>query len=73
MLMNKLKLYNVRHYHSENVFGFKRKVKNIYHISDKIAENRAKQCNFYRLVTAYRKHGHKCADINPVSLTKQIR
>lgn len=32
---------------------------------------RAKQSNFYRLVDAYRTHGHKQADVNPISIKNQ--
>lgn len=42
-------------------------------VTEEIAENRRKSCNFFRLVTAYRQHAHKDADINPVSLSKNIR
>lgn len=31
-------------------------------------QERGQQSNFYRLVSAYRSHGHKQADIDPVSL-----
>lgn len=30
--------------------------------------SRVKHSNFYRLVTAYREHGHKQANIDPISL-----
>lgn len=33
-------------------------------------DERAKQSNFYRLVDAYRTHGHKQADIDPLSVYK---
>lgn len=33
-------------------------------------EERAKQSNFYRLVSAYRNHGHKQANVDPISLNK---
>lgn len=31
---------------------------------------RAQQSNFYRFLTAYREHGHKQAEIDPISLAK---
>lgn len=36
----------------------------------KYLDERAKQSNFYRLVCAYRTHGHKQADIDPISTNK---
>lgn len=36
----------------------------------KYLEERARQSNFYRLVSAYRTHGHKQADIDPISIGK---
>lgn len=41
-------------------------------VAEETAESRRKSCNFFRLVTAYRQHAHKGADINPVSLSKNI-
>lgn len=73
LIVRKLNLCTIRNYHSENVFGFKRKVKSVYNVPERVWESRWKQCNFYRLVTAFRQHGHKCADINPVALNKHIR
>lgn len=34
-------------------------------------ETRARNSNFFRLVTAFREHAHKEANIDPVSFTKQ--
>ncbi|XP_023016659.2 probable 2-oxoadipate dehydrogenase complex component E1 homolog [Leptinotarsa decemlineata] len=63
--------FNVhRNYHSENVFGFKRKNKTVYKVPKEVIETRYKESNFYRLALAYRQHGHKCSNINPVSLAK---
>ncbi|CAG9821051.1 unnamed protein product [Phaedon cochleariae] len=66
--------YNVnRKYHSEEVFGFKRKNKYVAEALDnEVIDARCRESNFYRLVTAYRQHGHKYSDINPVSLAKKI-
>lgn len=36
----------------------------------KCLDERARQSNFYRLVSAYRTHGHKQADIDPISISK---
>lgn len=38
-----------------------------------VLKNRCKDSNFYRFVTAYKRHGHKIANVNPVALTKNIR
>ncbi|KAG5879110.1 hypothetical protein JTB14_031658 [Gonioctena quinquepunctata] len=68
--LKRVKINVNRKYHSENVFGFKRKNPVQYEVPKKIIEDRCKGSNFYRLATAYRQHGHKCSDINPVSLAK---
>ncbi|XP_044746657.1 probable 2-oxoglutarate dehydrogenase E1 component DHKTD1, mitochondrial isoform X2 [Coccinella septempunctata] len=60
-------------YHSENVFGFRKKVKEDYLITEDILQNRSKESNFYRLVTAYREHGHKKAEIDPVCIKEHIK
>ncbi|RZC41620.1 2-oxoglutarate dehydrogenase E1 component DHKTD1 -like protein, mitochondrial, partial [Asbolus verrucosus] len=39
---------------------------------EEVLKNRCNESNFYRLVTAYRLHAHKNADINPVALTRDI-
>ncbi|XP_072390539.1 probable 2-oxoadipate dehydrogenase complex component E1 homolog isoform X1 [Diabrotica undecimpunctata] len=57
-----------RPYHSENVFGFKRKTKTCYEVPEEVNDIRLKQSNFFRLVSAYRQHGHKYSRINPVAL-----
>lgn len=36
----------------------------------KYLDERARQSSFYRLVNAYRTHGHKQADIDPISTSK---
>lgn len=37
-------------------------------VTEDILQKRSKESNFYRLVTAYREHGHKKAEIDPVSM-----
>ncbi|CAH0552068.1 unnamed protein product [Brassicogethes aeneus] len=63
---------NVRKYHSENSFGFKRKVEKVYNVPEEVLNSRKEQSNFYRLVSAYKEHAHKSADVNPVSLAKSL-
>lgn len=41
-----------------------------FSVPKKYLDERARQSNFYRLVSAYRIHGHKQADINPISNSK---
>lgn len=41
-----------------------------FSVSKEYLDNRAKHSNFYRLVSAYRTHGHKQADIDPISTSK---
>nr|CAI5846988.1 unnamed protein product [Callosobruchus analis] len=60
----------LRNYHSENVFGFKKKSKKVYQVPDEVQAARCKESNFYRLVTAYRQHGHKCSNIDAVSFSQ---
>jgi 2-oxoglutarate dehydrogenase complex dehydrogenase (E1) component-like enzyme len=40
-------------------------------VSSEALESRIKQSNFYRFVTAYRQHGHKKANINPIAITDE--
>jgi probable 2-oxoglutarate dehydrogenase E1 component DHKTD1 len=61
-----------RNYHSDNVFGFKRKSKSVHKVPEEVLKSRCNESNFYRLVTAYRQHAHKNADVNPVVLTREI-
>ncbi|XP_050294186.1 probable 2-oxoglutarate dehydrogenase E1 component DHKTD1 homolog, mitochondrial isoform X2 [Anthonomus grandis grandis] len=62
----------VRFYQSDNVFGYKKPSKTTFNISEKWLENRQKSSNLYRLVTAYRQHGHKLANVDPISLLDDI-
>ncbi|XP_015608357.1 probable 2-oxoglutarate dehydrogenase E1 component DHKTD1 homolog, mitochondrial [Cephus cinctus] len=60
-----------RGYHSENgVYGYRPKIQKHFEVGAECLANRAKYSNFYRLVTAYREHAHKQANINPISLKK---
>lgn len=62
-----------RSYHSDGTFGYlpKEKFVNNINVSETVLRERANNSKFYRLVTAYKQHGHKIADINPVVLPKQ--
>jgi 2-oxoglutarate dehydrogenase complex dehydrogenase (E1) component-like enzyme len=40
-------------------------------VSSEALESRIKQSNFYQFVTAYRQHGHKKANINPIAITQE--
>ncbi|KAJ8962790.1 hypothetical protein NQ318_001189 [Aromia moschata] len=62
----------IRSYHSDNVFGFKRRSKKAYEVSEEVLKSRHKESNFYRLVTAYRQHAHRCAQVNPVAAKKKF-
>ncbi|XP_035740721.1 probable 2-oxoglutarate dehydrogenase E1 component DHKTD1 homolog, mitochondrial isoform X1 [Vespa mandarinia] len=61
-------------YHSENgVYGYRPKEQEKhFEVSKEDLEIRYKNSNFYRLVMAYRQFAHKQADINPISLSKQM-
>ncbi|CAL1677444.1 unnamed protein product [Lasius platythorax] len=64
---------NVKLYHSENgVYGYKPSQQRHFQVSKEYLDKRAKQSNFYRLVSAYRIHGHKQADIDPISMNKPL-
>ncbi|KAF5299098.1 hypothetical protein FQR65_LT09456 [Abscondita terminalis] len=56
-----------KYYHSDAVFGYRKKVKHEFKLPEKTIQIRCKESNFYRLVTAYRQLAHLKADINPVS------
>ncbi|XP_066599408.1 probable 2-oxoadipate dehydrogenase complex component E1 homolog isoform X2 [Prorops nasuta] len=58
-----------RYYHSENgIYGHRPKPKKQYKVPKEYLDTRAKFSNFYRLVTAYRNHAHKQANINPIAI-----
>lgn len=62
---------NGKSYHSENgVYGYKPSQQRHFEVPKKYLDERVKQSNFYRLVSAYRTHGHKQADIDPISTSK---
>lgn len=42
-------------------------------VADEVLQSRNAQGNAYRWVEAYRKHGHKLAAINPISIRDQQR
>ncbi|VEN58146.1 unnamed protein product [Callosobruchus maculatus] len=69
----KVNVNALRNYHSENVFGFKKKPKKVYQVPDEVQAARCNESNFYRLVTAYRQHGHKCSSIDPVQFSLNSR
>ncbi|KAK6641528.1 hypothetical protein RUM44_013240 [Polyplax serrata] len=52
------------------VFGYIPKSRERYKIPNEVLQLRSKNCNFTRLVAAYRKYGHLKAKINPVALAK---
>ncbi|XP_018349892.1 PREDICTED: probable 2-oxoglutarate dehydrogenase E1 component DHKTD1, mitochondrial isoform X2 [Trachymyrmex septentrionalis] len=58
-------------YHSENgVYGYKQSQRRYFEVPKEYLDERTRQSNFYRLVDAYRTHGHKQAVINPISIRK---
>lgn len=61
-----------RTYHSDNVFGFKRKNKSQFQLPDEIMQSRCNESNFYRFVAAFKQYAHITGDINPVSLNPVI-
>ncbi|XP_072745659.1 probable 2-oxoadipate dehydrogenase complex component E1 homolog isoform X2 [Anoplolepis gracilipes] len=64
---------NIKLYHSKNsVYGYKPSQQRNFKVSKEYLDNRAKHSNFYRLVNAYRIHGHKQANINPISISKPL-
>lgn len=62
-----------RYYNSgTGVYGHRPKERNHYQVPKEKLETRARNSNFFRLVTAFREHAHKEANIDPVSfVTKQ--
>ncbi|KAK9892284.1 hypothetical protein WA026_019091 [Henosepilachna vigintioctopunctata] len=63
---------NRKWYHSDNVFGYRKKTDGMFSVPEQALQYRSKQSNFFRLVTAYREHGHKKASIDPISLSKHM-
>ncbi|XP_025833419.1 probable 2-oxoglutarate dehydrogenase E1 component DHKTD1 homolog, mitochondrial [Agrilus planipennis] len=57
-------------YHTDKTFGYKFKPVKQYEVPTKVLENRNKESNFYRLVTAYRENAHLVANINPINLDR---
>uniref|UniRef100_A0A6M2DDZ7 Putative 2-oxoglutarate dehydrogenase e1 subunit n=1 Tax=Xenopsylla cheopis TaxID=163159 RepID=A0A6M2DDZ7_XENCH len=61
-----------RWYHTKKgVFGYQPKREEPLVVSEEELQARQKQCNFYRWVNSYRKHGHKVANVDPVNF-KQL-
>lgn len=62
-----------QNYHTvKGVYGYKPKPKRNFKVSEDILQSRNSQPNVFRWVEAYRKHGHKLASINPVSLESNL-
>ncbi|KAL6266999.1 hypothetical protein P5V15_000079 [Pogonomyrmex californicus] len=58
-------------YHSENgVYGYRPNQRKHFEVPKEYLDERTRQSNFYRLVSAYRTHGHKQADLDSISLCK---
>lgn len=63
-----------RYYHSQNgVYGYRSKPAVPYEVPREAIESRIAHSNFYRLVSAYREHAHKKANINPISIKEPRR
>ncbi|XP_036324066.1 probable 2-oxoglutarate dehydrogenase E1 component DHKTD1 homolog, mitochondrial isoform X2 [Rhagoletis pomonella] len=61
-----------RSYQSKKgVYGYRPLPKRVYRVSDEVLQSRNAQGNVYRWVEAYRKHGHKLASVNPISIRDQ--
>ncbi|XP_037082513.1 LOW QUALITY PROTEIN: probable 2-oxoglutarate dehydrogenase E1 component DHKTD1, mitochondrial [Pollicipes pollicipes] len=57
-----------RHYHAnDGVYGYKPPKASRFQVSTETLQSRAQQAAVYRLVEAYRSHGHKVADYNPLA------
>ncbi|KAK5647733.1 hypothetical protein RI129_002625 [Pyrocoelia pectoralis] len=67
-----LKQYKFRNYHSDGVFGYRKKIETKYNLPEDVVQQRFQESNFYRLVTAYRQFGHLIADVNPVSFNPPL-
>lgn len=53
------------------VYGHRPKERSHFQVSKEKLESRARNSNFFRLLTAFREHAHKEANIDPVSFTKR--
>ncbi|XP_034952353.1 probable 2-oxoglutarate dehydrogenase E1 component DHKTD1 homolog, mitochondrial [Chelonus insularis] len=68
--LSKFKQISNRNYYTQDgIYGCKLKKAHYYDALQDVLENRNKFSNFYRLVTAYREHAHKQANIDPVALS----
>ncbi|CAB0031967.1 unnamed protein product [Trichogramma brassicae] len=54
------------------VYGHRERQPRDYQVDKADLELRAKNSNFYRLVSAYREFGHKQADVDPIRLTRPV-
>ncbi|XP_058809659.1 probable 2-oxoglutarate dehydrogenase E1 component DHKTD1 homolog, mitochondrial [Phymastichus coffea] len=60
-----------RPYHSgSGVYGHRDGAPRRYEVPPEELRARAENSNFYRLLAAYREHGHKQADVNPIALRR---
>ncbi|XP_037952832.1 probable 2-oxoglutarate dehydrogenase E1 component DHKTD1 homolog, mitochondrial [Teleopsis dalmanni] len=58
-----------RCYHSKKgVYGYRPLPKREFRVPDEVLQSRNAQGNVYRWVEAFRKHGHKLATVNPISI-----
>lgn len=65
--VNTVKLYHAK----SGCFGYRPTPQIIHAESEGELQNRIKNANILRLVNAYREHGHKFADVNPLKAKKQ--
>uniref|UniRef100_A0A1B6CHB3 Uncharacterized protein n=1 Tax=Clastoptera arizonana TaxID=38151 RepID=A0A1B6CHB3_9HEMI len=71
--LNKIRPIPILLYHSKTgVFGFRPKEGYKYEVSEQELAARIQEIRFYQFVTAYREHGHKIANINPVDFNEKM-
>ncbi|XP_032684667.1 probable 2-oxoglutarate dehydrogenase E1 component DHKTD1 homolog, mitochondrial [Odontomachus brunneus] len=71
ILSSSVSCTSVNSYYNENgVYGYKPSQQRHFEVPKEYLNERTRQSNFYRLVDAYRTHGHKQADIDPISICK---
>jgi probable 2-oxoglutarate dehydrogenase E1 component DHKTD1 len=66
-------LQSIRHYRDDGVHGYR--VASEYQIpdySEKELANRNANSNLLRLVLAYRNHGHRAADLDPLGIQEKL-
>ncbi|KAG1667324.1 putative 2-oxoglutarate dehydrogenase E1 component DHKTD1, mitochondrial [Nymphon striatum] len=68
-LHNKSALYRAFYHSQQGVYGYKpEQIASAFEVDDEVSKNRAQNPNLYRFICAYRDHGHRLAELDPLKL-----